>query len=134
MIYTGVDLIEIERIGTAIERWGDRFLLRVYSAEELVRYRDRLPSLAARWAAKEACAKLLGVGLRGLGAGEQLAAITLTDIETLADSYGRPQLRLHRGAAARAETLGIAHLSVSISHTHAYAVAFVVGMGTGYMA
>jgi holo-[acyl-carrier protein] synthase len=128
MIYTGVDLIEIARIGAAIDRWGERFLQRVYTAEELALYRGRIPSLAARWAAKEACAKLLGVGLRGLGAGEQRAAIILTDIETLADPLGRPQLRLHGAAAARAEELAIVHLSVSLSHTHEHAIAFVVGM------
>ena len=67
MLYTGIDLIEIARIERAVARWGDRFLLRIFTPAELAAYRERLPSLAARWAAKEAAAKLLGVGLRGLG-------------------------------------------------------------------
>src|SRR6185503_11153936 len=67
MLYTGIDLIEIERIERAIARWGERFLQRVFTPAELAAYRTRVPSLAARWAAKEAVAKLLGVGLRGLG-------------------------------------------------------------------
>ena len=84
MLYTGIDLIEIERIARAVERWGDRFLDRVYTPAELAIYRARPASLAARWAAKEAVAKLLGVGLRGLGGGERTDdALAWTEIEVL---------------------------------------------------
>ena len=118
MLYTGIDLIEIARIERAVARWGERFLHRVYTPAELAAYRGRPPSLAARWAAKEATAKLLGVGLRGLGGGEQIAeALAWTEIEILGDRRGRPALALYGRAAARARALGIAELSLSLSHT-----------------
>ncbi len=130
MLYTGIDLIEIERIERAIARWGERFLRRVYTPTELSTYRGRVPSLAARWAAKEAVAKLLGAGLRGLGGGERTSeALAWTEIEVLGDAHGRPRLALHGRAAARARALGIAELSVSLSHTREHAIACVVASG-----
>src|SRR5690349_7552565 len=106
MLYTGIDLIEIERIARAIERWGDRFLDRVYTPAELAIYRARPASLAARWAAKEAVAKLLGVGLRGLGgSGRSESALAWTEIEVLPDLQGRPALTLHGRANARVRAL-----------------------------
>ena len=130
MLYTGIDLIEIVRIERAIARWGERFLRHVYTSAELAVYRGRTPSLAARWAAKEAAAKLLGAGLRGLGGGERAAgALAWTEIEVLGDAHGRPQLALHGRAAERARALGIAELSVSLSHTREHAIACVVAIG-----
>lgn len=130
MIYTGIDLIEIERIERAIERWGDRFLTRIFTPAELKAYRGNLPSLAARWAAKEAAAKLLGVGLRGLGAaGRTDAGVAWTEIEALGDARGRPVLTLHGRAAERARELGLAEIALSLSHTHAHAIASVVALG-----
>ncbi|HET9224530.1 MAG TPA: holo-ACP synthase [Roseiflexaceae bacterium] len=130
MLYTGIDLIEIVRSERAIARWGERFLRHVYTPAELAIYRDRTPSLAARWAAKEAAAKLLGAGLRGLGGGERAAeALAWTEIEVLGDAHGRPQLALQGRAAERARTLGIAELSVSLSHTREHAIACVVAIG-----
>src|SRR5262245_13889853 len=130
MLYTGIDLIEIERIDRAIARWGERFLRRVYTPTELAPYRGRVPSRAARWAAKEAVAKLLGAGLRGLGGGERTSeAVAWTEIEVLGDAHGRPRLALHGRAVARARALGIAELSVSLSHTREHAIACVVASG-----
>jgi holo-[acyl-carrier protein] synthase len=130
MLYTGIDLIEIARIESAIARWGERFLRHVYTPAELAAYRGRPPSLAARWAAKEATAKLLGAGLRGLGGGERaVEALAWTEIEVLGDTHGRPRLVLHGRAAARAGALGIAELSVSLSHTREHAIACVVAIG-----
>ena len=89
-------------IERAVERWGERFLRRVFTPAELAAYRTRAPSLAARWAAKEATAKLLGVGLRGLGAAERPAeAVAWTEIEILGDAQGRPTLTFYGRAAAR---------------------------------
>lgn len=73
MLYHGVDLVEVARIRHAVVRYGQRFVQRVYTATEqadcLAGSGDvRYEALAARWAAKEACAKALGIGLRGLGA------------------------------------------------------------------
>lgn len=127
MLYTGIDLIEIARIEHAVARWGERFLQRIYTPAELAAYRERLPSLAARWAAKEAAAKLLGVGLRGIGAAERLTnAVGWTEIEILNDASGRPALRLTGRAAARAASLGISEIAISLSHTREHAIASAV--------
>lgn len=129
MLYNGIDLIEIERIERAVERWGERFLRRVYTPGELMAYRGRLPSLAARWAAKEATAKLLGVGLRGLGGAERLGnAVAWTEIEILSDAQGRPMLALHGRAAERARVLGLSEIALSLSHTREQAIASAVAL------
>jgi len=129
MLFTGVDLIEIARIERAVARWGDRFLLRIFTAAELAVYRGRLPSLAARWAAKEAAAKLLGVGLRGLGAAEKpVAAVGWTEIEILSDAQGRPALTFYGRAAARARALGLGEIALSLSHTREHAIASAVAL------
>jgi len=130
MLYTGIDLIEIERIERAVARWGTRFLQRVYTAAELGAYRERLPSLAARWAAKEATAKLLGVGLRGLGGAENKSgeSIGWTEIEILSDEQGRPALYLYGRAATQAQALGIRAIAISLSHTREHAIASAVAL------
>ena len=127
MLYTGIDLIEIERITRAVERWGARFLDRVYTPAELAIYRARPASLAARWAAKEAVAKLLGIGLRGLGGGERTTdALAWTEIEVLPDPHGRPALTLYGRAAERAQALGLGAIALSLSHTREHAIASAV--------
>jgi len=127
MLFTGIDLIEIERIARAIERWGDRFLDRVFTPAELEHYRTRTASLAARWAAKEAVAKLLGVGIRGLGgAGRPEDALAWKEIEVLSDAEGRPTLTLHGRAAARAQALALGPIAISLSHTREHAIASAV--------
>jgi holo-[acyl-carrier protein] synthase len=129
MLYTGIDLIEIERIAHAVERWGERFLRRIFTPAELAAYRARVPSLAARWAAKEAVAKLLGVGLRGLGGVERPAgAVAWTEIEVLSGAGGRPALALYGRAAARARALGLAEIAISLSHTREHAIASAVAL------
>ena len=129
MLYTGIDLIEIERIARAVDRWGDRFLDRVYTPAELAIYRARPASLAARWAAKEAVAKLLGVGLRGLGGvGRPTDALAWTEIEVLADSLGRPALTLYGRAAERAHALRLGPIALSLSHTRQHAIASAVAL------
>ncbi|MFL5801492.1 MAG: holo-ACP synthase [Roseiflexaceae bacterium] len=130
MLYTGIDLIEIARIERAIARWGERFLRHVYTPAELAAHRERPASLAARWAAKEATAKLLGVGLRGMGAAKRAAeAVGWTEIEVVGDERGRPALALHGRAAERARALGLADLALSLSHTREHAIASVVAIG-----
>jgi holo-[acyl-carrier protein] synthase len=129
MLYTGVDIVEVARIERAAQRWGERFLRRIYTANELAAYGLRPTSLAARWAAKEAVGKLLGVGLRGLGGAHGGTALHWIDIEILSDTTGRPQLRLHGAAAERAQALGLGEVALSLSHTREHAVAFVVANG-----
>ncbi|WP_110517701.1 holo-ACP synthase [Herpetosiphon llansteffanensis] len=126
MLVTGVDLIEIDRINQAVSRWGQRFARRVWTEAEWLRCRDSAQSLAARWAAKEAAAKALGVGLKGIG--HPACSVAWREIEVANDPQGKPMLRLHGAAQQRSEELGIRHWSVSLSHSGDQAIAFVVGM------
>jgi holo-[acyl-carrier protein] synthase len=127
MILHGIDMIEIGRIQQAVTRFGERFLARVYTPLELAHYRASPQSLAARWAAKEAAAKLLGVGLRGLGAGSDSQAVRWVEIEILSDPSGRPIIELYGQAAQRAAQLQIVSLAVSLSHTRDLAIASIIG-------
>lgn len=122
MVSVGVDIVEIERIALALERWGERFLRRVYTEAEIAFCRGRTPELAARFAAKEAISKALGTGLNG---------IHWREMEVLPDHLGKPLVRLHGRAAARAEHLGLDEFAVSLSHSKEYAVATVVAVGDG---
>ncbi len=129
MLYTGVDIIEIERMERAVTRWGTRLVERVFTPGEQRDCAGRVPSLAARWAAKEAAAKALGVGLVGLGLTPQPVeerAVKLQEIEVQRARTGQPLLVLHGGAAQRAAALGWRSVSLSLSHSRDYAVAFVV--------
>jgi holo-[acyl-carrier protein] synthase len=121
----GVDLIELDRIRQAVERHGDRFLARIYTPAELARYRDRLPELAARFAAKEAVSKALGVGLRHIS----VHGIGWHEVEVLSDPLGKPLLNLSGRAQALAEEQGLHQWAISLSHGRDYAVAFVVASG-----
>ena len=118
MAEIGVDIIEIPRIAGAIDRFGDRFLRRIYTEREIEKYHNRVPSLATRFAAKEAVMKVLGTGFRGIG---------WHDIEILSDSRGKPVVLLHGRAQARAEALGIRSVTVSLSDSKEYAVAMALG-------
>jgi len=125
VLRTGVDLIEIERIKRAIDQHGVRFLVRVYTAAERQDCGQRVESLAARFAAKEAVAKALGTGIWRQG-------IEWTDIEIVRDpESGAPSLLLHRAAAGHARQLGLTEWSVSLSHDRTHAIAFVVALGVG---
>lgn len=115
----GVDIIEIERIRKTVARWGERFTRRVYTAAELDYCQGRVPSLAARFAAKEAVTKALGTGMRG---------VFWREIEILPDRRGKPLVYLHGQAKTRAEKLGLGHFALSLSHSRDYAVAFVVAI------
>lgn len=136
MLYHGVDLVEVARIRHAVLRYGQRFLSRVYTAAEQVDCLSaagawRFEALAARWAAKEACAKALGIGLRGLGAltAADHPRAGFLEIEVVRDAAGRPTLRLAGIAAQTAAALRIETLAVSLSHTSDLALASVVAWG-----
>jgi holo-[acyl-carrier protein] synthase len=122
MLTTGVDLIEIARVERALTRHGNRFLERVFTPLEVLYCRDRLPELAARFAAKEAVSKALGVGVRILARD----GIHWKDVEITADERGKPIVRLHGRADERARELGLTEWAVSLSHTRELALAFVV--------
>ena len=116
-VAVGVDLIEIDRVAATLERFGSRFLERVYTDGEIAYCRGRAPQLAARFAAKEAAMKALGTGTRGVG---------WREVEVTRNRSGEPGIALHGRAVARANALGVDRLAVSLSHSRAYAVASVV--------
>jgi len=118
----GVDLVELDRVRRVIERHGDGFLARVFTPDELAICRGRLPELAARFAAKEAISKALGVGLRYISA----QGIGLHEAEVLSDHLGKPLVRLSGRAAALAEEQGLSQWAISLSHSRDHVVAFVV--------
>jgi holo-[acyl-carrier protein] synthase len=115
----GVDLVEVDRITKALERHGDRFLRRIYSAAEMERvHGNREQFLAARFAAKEAAMKALGTGWGG--------GVRWVDIEVDNLPSGQPVLALAGGALARAQELGVKRQHLTISHTAGHAMAQVV--------
>ena len=117
MLSVGVDMVEIPRIARALERWGERFLHKVYTEEEVAYCRGRVPELAARFAAKEAISKALGTGMVG---------IRWVEMEVLGDRRGKPVVTLYGRALARAEELGLEEWAVSLTHGKDSAVAVVV--------
>jgi holo-[acyl-carrier protein] synthase len=122
MLTTGVDLIEIARVDRMLARYGDRFLERIFTPAEILYCRGRLPELAARFAAKEAVSKALGVGLRMIAPD----GIHWREVEVIGDMRGKPLVRLYGRAAERADELSLEEWAVSLSHTREHAVAFVV--------
>jgi holo-[acyl-carrier protein] synthase len=117
----GVDIVKVDRIAAAIERFGMRFANRVLTEREQRYVRQRPETFAGRWAAKEAVSKVLGLGVRGVG---------WRDIEVERLPTGQPSVRLHGRAAARAEQLGMDRIALSISHESDYAVAIAFGVRT----
>ena len=116
--YIGTDIIEIARIKQAHDRWGERFLRRVYTEPELNLYGQSPRSLAARFACKEAVMKLLDADKNG---------ISWQDIETLAYPSGKPLINLYGLARSEANKLGIKEVAVSLAHSREYAVATAIG-------
>jgi holo-[acyl-carrier protein] synthase len=115
----GIDIIKVDRIKAALDRFGERFSRRVLTPGEQRYVRDRPETFAGRWAAKEAVSKVLGLGVRGIG---------WRDIEIERMPTGQPAVRLHGRAAARADQLGMSRVAVSITHEADYAVAVAFGV------
>jgi holo-[acyl-carrier protein] synthase len=119
----GFDATDIPRIAEVIERYGDRFLHRVFTAGEIAyctRRKNPVPHFAARFAAKEA-------GMKALGTGHS-HGVLWQDLEVVRVS-GPPQLRLHGGAAARAERMGVQSSLLTITHSESLAMAQVLLLG-----
>ena len=117
----GVDIIKVDRIRRALERFGPRFARRVLTEREAAYVRDRPETFAGRWAAKEAVSKVLGLGVRGVG---------WREIEIVRLPTGQPTVSLSGRALRRAEQLGMARIAVSITHERDYAVAIAFGVRT----
>lgn len=118
---SGVDVVEVDRIDKAILRHGQRFFDRFYTRQELIDSDGQTPSLAARFAAKEAVAKALGTGI-----GE----VAWKDIEVVTGPRREPTLRLHGQARELADSLGLTDWAISLSHTDQHAVAVAVAFNT----
>ena len=121
IVGTGIDLSEIERIQHSMERYGQRFLDRVYTAAEqayCIRKRNAAESFAARFAAKEAGAKALGTGISH--------GVNWLEIEVVRLPSGRPTLQFHGRAAEFAARLGVRHSHLSLTHTGTLAMASVI--------
>lgn len=125
----GTDLVDIRRIEKAYARHGERFLKRCFTIEEITKAQTRLKkepmarTLAKCFAAKEACAKALGIGFRH--------GITLKDIAVENDALGKPALILKRQALKRFQDMKGAHIHVSLSDEPPLAIAYVIVEGTG---
>ena len=121
IVGSGIDLVEIARIQQSLERFGQRFLDRVYTAAEQAycqRKRNAGESFAARFAAKEAGAKALGTGISH--------GVNWLEIEVVREPGGRPTLRFQGRAAQIAAQLGVARAALSLTHTRDLAMASVV--------
>jgi holo-[acyl-carrier protein] synthase len=119
----GIDLVDRLRIEQLLERHGERFTERVFTGKERAyadANKDRIEKLAGRFAAKEAILKLMGTGWRG--------KIAWTDIEVINNAAGQPQVVLSGEVEKLADTLGIKHISVSITHTANFAIASAVAL------
>ena len=121
IIGTGVDIAEVPRIRESIERYGDRFLQRIFTEGE-IRYCEakvtRFESYAARFAAKEAGMKALGTGWNN--------GVRWRDIEVVRQKGQRPTLQLHGQGAAIAAKLGLKNIALSLTHTSEQAIAHVI--------
>ncbi len=123
IIAHGIDLVDFPRIEEMVERHGERFLSRIFTAAER-NYADSnkngVEKLAGRFAAKEAILKLMGTGWRG--------KIAWTDIEIINNPAGQPVVNLSGEVEKIAGKLGIKHVSVSITHTANFAIASAVAL------
>ena len=113
----GIDIVEIERIESAIKRWDKRFLNRIYTESELKICQGRIASLAVHFAGKEAVMKVLGTGAKGVG---------WREIEILANADGKPLVQLYGKARKRAKELNLNEFCISLSDTKQYAVAVAI--------
>ena len=120
----GLDLVEVARIRALLERNGDRFKERVFTAGE-IDYCDSCANAAihyaARFAAKEAVAKALGTGFS--------EGVSWRDVEVFRSPQGQPSVVLHGSAVQVAESLGVRRWVLSLTHTEVSAAASAVAMG-----
>ena len=121
IIGTGVDLAEVRRIRDSVERFGARFIDRVFTPGEIAyveRKANRFERYAARFAAKEAGMKAIGTGWK--------RGVRWQDFEVANLSSGKPTLKLHGEAAKIAREMGVKSISLSITHTSEYGMAHVI--------
>lgn len=121
IIGTGIDIVAVKRVRDAGARWGQRFLNRIFTGDELkysFNHKSPYIHLAARFASKEAMMKALGTGFSG--------GIGWKDIEVINKDSGKPEIILHGRAKELSDFMGVRGIHISISHDETYAVAQVV--------
>ena len=121
IVGTGVDLAEVARVRASVERFGARFVERIFTPGEIAyveRKANRYERYAARFAAKEAGMKAIGTGWK--------RGVTWQDFEVANLPSGKPTLKLHGVAAGIAEGLGVRNVSLSLTHTKEYGMAHVI--------
>lgn len=121
IVGTGIDVAEVSRIGAAIDRFGDRFLRRIYTPAEIAycqAKKNAVERFAGRFAAKEAATKAIGTGLH--------FGVTWQDVEVTRIPGGRPTVLFHGAAAKHFAKLGAKHAHLSITHSGDLAVAQVI--------
>ncbi|MEE9271141.1 MAG: holo-ACP synthase [Candidatus Krumholzibacteria bacterium] len=117
----GIDSIELARIERVYREYGERFLNRIYAPEEqayALRYKDPIPRLAARFAAKEACMKALGTGWNN--------GVRWKDIVVVNTAMGKPELRISGRAREYLENLSANRVHLSITHSREQATVVVI--------
>ena len=121
IVGTGIDIAEVPRVAEAIERFGQRFITRIFTEAE-IRYceskANRVERYAARFAAKEAGMKALGTGWNH--------GVRWRDIEVRRQPGGRPTLAFHGKAAEFATNMGVTNVALSLTHTANEAMAQVI--------
>ncbi|MBI2956080.1 MAG: holo-ACP synthase [Acidobacteria bacterium] len=121
IVGTGIDIAEPARLQAAVERYGERFLQRVFAPEEIAyceRKRNKYERYAARFAAKEAAFKALGTGWR--------RGVRWREVEVVNLASGQPTLKLTGRAQELAARQGVRHISVSLTHTPQFVLAQVI--------
>ncbi|MFN3821346.1 MAG: holo-ACP synthase [bacterium] len=118
-IEIGVDVVPINRINHLTERWNEKFIVKTLTQDEIFQCRGRPERIASLIAAKEACSKVLGVGMRG---------VSWREIEILHLPNGKPTLHLHRRAKLLSENQGWHSWSISLTHDGGLAIAVVVAL------
>jgi holo-[acyl-carrier protein] synthase len=121
IVGTGIDLAEVPRIRASIERFGDKFIQRIYTPAEIAyveRKANRFERYAARFAAKEAGMKAIGTGWK--------RGVRWQDFEVANLPSGKPTLRLHGVAAEVADRLRVRSISLSLTHTAELGMAHVI--------
>ena len=121
IVGTGVDLAEVPRIKASIERFGEKFIRRIYTPAEIAyveRKANKYERYAARFAAKEAGMKAIGTGWK--------RGVTWQDFEVSNLPSGKPTLRFHGVAARIAERLNVRNVSLSLTHTAELGMAHVI--------
>ena len=119
----GLDATEVPRITAMLDKYGDRFRQRVYTAGEIAycdakEKRGAAASYAARFAAKEAGMKAIGTGKSG--------GVLWRDVEVVRGRYGPPQLAFHGAARQHFDRLGATRALITITHTAQLAIAHVM--------